>query len=138
MITITLELSEFRSFFWERIDIKDPIECWPWLGLRSSEGYGRLRIKEQDFSTHRLALLFSRGFIENFCCHKCGNRICNNPSHLFDGTHRENMEDSKCTKLSKEDVEIIRNSKDNQFILGTIFGVNQSQISKIKSFKRRT
>ncbi len=82
--------------FWARVQVGDPDSCWPWLGQRSRKGYGVLSYAGKKKSAHRLSVVFStgEGVPDGLCvCHKCDNPPCCNPSHLFIGTHQENMQD---------------------------------------------
>lgn len=86
---------ELKQRFWSNVPIGDSAQCWEWAGHISNKGYGVIKIRQVGYLAHRIALFLSVGINEHktSACHKCDNPKCCNPSHLFWGTHRENMLD---------------------------------------------
>lgn len=122
--------------------------CINWTGATNKWGYGKVGGSSGTIAAHRFAWEQANGPITDglWVLHKCDNRLCCNPDHLFLGTVQDNMDDccekqrqargSKqgSHKLSEELVAAIRDSYargETQTRLAGTYGVRQTTISRI-------
>ena len=142
--------------FWARVDKRGPDDCWLWTGAtQRSTGYGKLSTRRShSVSAHRISFEIHHGEIPDLggshggcVLHKCDNRICVNPAHLFLGTQLENIKDMVSkgrsakgkdhshAKLNDEQVREMRRifaeTRITYNALGKRFSVNQSCAYKI-------
>lgn len=68
--------------------------CWLWTGSVDADGYGMLKHGDRPYRAHRLAYRLFVGEPEHSVLHKCDTPACFNPTHLYDGTHRDNARDA--------------------------------------------
>jgi len=78
--------------------------CLEWPRRRRADGYGQIRIGVVKRLIHRLAYEVAIGPItDGLCvCHHCDNPPCFRPSHLFAGSHQDNMAD--CSRKGRTKV----------------------------------
>lgn len=79
--------------FWSNVDIKGEDDCWIWKLSAAPNGYGKFSLKHICYGTHRVAWILAFGDIPpgKFILHKCDNKPCCNPKHLYCGTQSDNM-----------------------------------------------
>lgn len=82
-----------KASFWSKCEYGS--YCWNWKGSKSKDGYGKFRLDGKVFLASRIAYQIIHGEIDNNInvLHECDNPSCINPSHLFLGTHLDNMID---------------------------------------------
>jgi hypothetical protein len=69
--------------------------CWVWHRLRAPSGYGSFSFGQTHWRAHRMAWLLTYGPIPRglWVLHRCDNRPCIRPDHLFLGTVHDNVAD---------------------------------------------
>lgn len=122
--------------------------CWEWQGAVRPNGYGVMGRNKKTYRVHRIAYALSKGIhpdnIESLVLHKCHNRKCCNPSHLYKGTHKDNAADcmnagrfpvgsqTKQSKLTEQQVLDIKQSTKRNKDLADFYGVSRALICDIQ------
>lgn len=146
--------ADVKARFLSKIIYGAPDACWEWSAGKFAAGYGQFNAGDgvlRSYYAHRFAFELWRGPIPDglLVCHRCDNRACVNPAHLFLGTDADNMQDMRnkgrgvsgfalrFQKLTDEQVAEIRRdympgSKTNGGrVLAEKYGVGGAQISRI-------
>jgi hypothetical protein len=126
--------------------------CWEWTRSCNPNGYAQLGYKHRLIRAHRASAHAFLGLdlSSPLCvCHKCDNRKCINPNHLFIGTNQDNVDDkmrkgrlnpplgsrSSFARLSENDIPLIRNRISSGEKLASIaraYKINPCAIWSIK------
>lgn len=123
--------------------------CWNWTAAVSNAGYGQFGFEGKVQTAHRVSYKI---FVDEIqpglvICHRCDNRRCINPSHLFVGTVADNSADMAAknrsthgtknysAKLSEKDVLAIFSDPRTHRSIGAAYGVSNPTVWSIKSGK---
>jgi hypothetical protein len=146
-------LKEYEHVFWNGVFVLGKNDCWPWLKSTDKDGYGRVcfgRSREEKAHRMILALHLGRELDEDKqALHHCDNAGCCNPEHLYEGTQLNNVHDcwnrdrhdqsgdlNNASKLTLEQVRLIKASDLQHSVLAKQFKVSRSLIGLIKNGHR--
>lgn len=134
--------------FWRHVAERGPDECWPWK-ISTKNGYGRYSVNCVEFYAHRYAYSLANPVElpnghETHVMHKCNNKLCCNPAHLFLGTAAQNTqdayrdgmipvgEDHAKAKFADAVISDIKADPRTQTEISRAYGISQSHVSRIK------
>lgn len=145
------------AYFWSLVEKSEG--CWIWSGNVGKDGYGKVTFSKRTLRAHRVSYAISNGVCIDslgglLVCHKCDNRLCVSPNHLFSGSQLDNIRDMLSkkrerppfgenhwnTKVSHNDVLSMRQlyaSGNTQASIAFRFGVDQSHVSRVCCMKVR-
>ena len=137
-------------FFYYGWKISDA-NCWEWQrSFCPVGGYGDVRSKGRTYKAHRVSWEFFKSPLQSgeLVLHRCDNRVCVNPDHLFIGDDAANVADMDAknrrrplpgimngwAKLSEKQVLEIRKTSEygSGARLARKFGVSPSCASLIR------
>jgi hypothetical protein len=137
-----------KTFFerWcEKVDMKDPDDCWDWLGFKNKDGYGFLKNNKKNIRAHRYAYAQYKNngqpIPNNLCvCHHCDNPSCVNPNHLFLGTHTDNMQDMLRKGRHRFNPRLKKHTDDEviKIRLDYSSGLSQEKVAKLNNTAQMT
>lgn len=93
--------------------------CWSYKN-KTNQHYSCFRIDDKEYGCHRISYHIFNGAFDSYLkvLHRCNNKYCINPEHLFLGTDQDNRRDAHNNgigcKLNKSIVQEIRNISLNK------------------------
>lgn len=145
---------EEAARFWSKVH-KGP-DCWTWTGCRFQTGYGAFQLRGKIRRASRLAASLSGLLLSDsaWVLHRCDNRACVRPDHLFAGTPKDNVADmikkgrarwvaprgershtAKLTEAKVLEIRALRSSGVPRADVARMFGVAGDQITRITTRK---
>jgi hypothetical protein len=91
------EKGDLESKLWARTEVDKTTGCYLFAGT-NQRGHGQLRYDGRSHGVHRLSAMLYLGLNLNDskaqANHKCPNKNCWNPEHLYIGTQSDNILDA--------------------------------------------
>lgn len=127
-------------------------DCIEWTGAIDTHGYGQLYMKlngtRKLYRAHRMSFWMCHGVNPEgqMVLHKCHNRKCINPEHLYLGDHKQNMADRKASGRNRSGkdtpVEVVHKVRElcktnTQRRVAKYLGISKSTVADIMRGKTR-
>jgi hypothetical protein len=109
----------------------DPLSgCHIWQRSTKPNGYGQLTFRMRRLMAHRAAWIARHGPIArgHEVCHRCDERRCCNPDHLYLGSHAENMAEMKVKRRALRRLPLERGRDD------PLAGVAEAGLAEVRLF----
>ena len=143
--------------FYEKVELIPESTCRWWAASTNGNGYGLFYLDGKMQKAHRVAWILANGPIPDgeghhgtCVLHRCDNRLCVNPDHLFLGTMADNMDDmakkGRSTKgerhpkakLTEGQVLEIFHAEGLHREIAKNYGISRQQVGDIKLGKSWT
>jgi HNH endonuclease len=152
-ITALFDNEIVQSILMDRCIPEPNSGCWLWLPLGRHNVYGYAFFQGRYYAAHRLSYAVFKGDVpaDRDVCHTCDTPACINPDHLFLGTEQDNIRDMLAkgrsnrkgerhqrwqgSKLTEENVRLIRQSDESSAALARQFGVSPSAVKSARAGK---
>ncbi len=145
-------------------NVTKTLNCWEWNRGLGSHGYGQVYLRRgKPLLAHRVSWEITNGQIPKglYVLHKCDNKKCVRPDHLFIGTQKDNIRDmfkkgrantrqargdnNPNIKISDAQVKEIkekyiggtRQNPGNALLLAKEYGITRNLVYQIKNGKAR-
>lgn len=110
------EAKTLAERLWVKVDKSPGLgplgDCWEWRGYVHPVGYGQLSLDAtgKKTNTNRAAYIVTHGDIPDglWVLHRCDNRLCCNPDHLWLGTPKDNTQDMIAKGRRRKAFQVVR------------------------------